>query len=168
MIGSFGEIIFEISDKKVFSLNNEISRTYKSKISDHSAIYGPGMIRHQGRELIELSFSISLNSTLTTEIEKEKKKIVDMWEKGEYANLVFGGQVFGEFPFIILEISETSSYFNKGKGSFDLIDLSIVVKEYIENPKLYNEQLESKKIRQLETTTEEIADVELEQKGVVG
>ena len=34
MIGSFGEIIFEISDKKVFSLNNEISRTYKSKISD--------------------------------------------------------------------------------------------------------------------------------------
>ena len=161
MIGSFGEIIFEISDKKVFSLNNEISRTYKSKISEHSAIYGPGMIRHQGRELIELSFSISLNSSLTTEIEKEKKKIVDMWAKGEYANLVFGGQVFGE-------LSETSSYFNKGKGSFDLIDLSIVVKEYIENPKLYNEQLESKKIRQLETTTEEIADVELEQKGVVG
>ena len=29
MIGSLGEVIFEVSDKKVSSINNELSRTYK-------------------------------------------------------------------------------------------------------------------------------------------
>ena len=169
MIGSFGDIVFEISDKKVVSLNNEISRTYKSKVSEHNPIYGPGMLRHQGRELIEVGFSISLNSTLSPDLEEEKKKIIDMWEKGEYANLVFGGQVFGEFPFIILEISETNSYFNKEKSMFDVISLSLTVKEYIENPKLYNEQLEAKKVKQDETqiAEEESTDIENEQKGAV-
>lgn len=167
MIGSFGDIVFEISDKKVVSLNNEISRTYKSKISEHNPVYGPGMLRHQGRELIEVSFSISLNSTLTPELEEEKKKIIDMWEKGEYANLVFDGQVFGEFPFLILEISEVNSYYNKEKRMFDVVELNLSVKEYIENPKLYTQQLEAKKIKQKETTTEESEDVENEQKGAV-
>ena len=32
MVGSFGDVVFEISDKKVFSINNEINRAYKSKI----------------------------------------------------------------------------------------------------------------------------------------
>ena len=58
MIGSLGDVIFEVSDKKVSSINNELSRTYKSKISEHNAIYGPGMVRHQGRELIEINFGI--------------------------------------------------------------------------------------------------------------
>lgn len=167
MIGSFGEVIFEISDRKVVSLNNEISRTYKSKITEHTPIYGPGMLRHQGRELIEVSFSISLNSTLTPELGEEKKKIIEMWERGEYANLVLGGQVFGEFPFLITEISETNSYFNREKGIFDIIELNLSVKEYIENPKLYNQQLEARKIKKNETTTEESSDIEAEQKGAV-
>ena len=38
MIGSLGDIIFEVSDKKVFSINNQINRSYKSKISEHTAI----------------------------------------------------------------------------------------------------------------------------------
>ena len=39
MVGSFGDVVFEISDKKVFSINNEINRAYKSKISEHSNIW---------------------------------------------------------------------------------------------------------------------------------
>ena len=67
MIGSLGDVIFEVSDKKVFSINNQINRSYKSKISEHTAIYGPGMLRHQGRELTEISFGISLVSSLLPE-----------------------------------------------------------------------------------------------------
>ena len=59
MIGSLGDVVFEVSDKKIFSINNAINRTYKSKISEHTAIYGPGMLRHQGRELTEVTFGIT-------------------------------------------------------------------------------------------------------------
>ena len=168
MIGSLGDVIFEVSDKKVSSINNELSRTYKSKISEHNAIYGPGMVRHQGRELIEISFGISLVSSLLSDSSpaEELDKIKTMWEFGEYGYLTFGGQTFGAFPFLIIDINEKNSYFNKKTSSFDVVNLELTLKEYIDNPKLYNqiiEQLKAKKKEQ-EKLVEEVKNVQEEQK----
>ena len=169
MIGSLGNIIFEVSDKKVSSINNELSRTYKSKISEHNAIYGPGMVRHQGRELIEISFGISLVSTLLPDSSpvEEFDKIKTMWEFGEYGYLTFGGQTFGAFPFLIIDMNEKNSYFNKKTSSFDVINLELTLKEYIDNPKLYNqiiEQLKAQKKEQEKLAEAEIENVQEEQK----
>ena len=169
MIGSLGEVVFEVSDKKVSSINNELSRTYKSKISEHNAIYGPGMVRHQGRELIEISFGISLVSTLLPDSSpaEELDKIKTMWEFGEYDYLTLGGQTFGAFPFLIIDISEKSSYFNKETSNFDFINLELTLKEYIDNPQKYNqiiEQLKIQKKEQEKLTEVEVANVETEQK----
>lgn len=169
MIGSLGDVIFEVSDKKVSSINNELSRTYKSKISEHNAIYGPGMVRHQGRELIEISFGISLVSSLLPDSSpaEELDKIKTMWEFGEYGYLTFGGQTFGAFPFLIVDMNEKNSYFNKKTSSFDVINLELTLKEYIDNPKLYNqiiEQLKAQKKEQEKLTEAEIENVQEEQK----
>lgn len=169
MIGSLGDVIFEVSDKKVSSINNELSRSYKSKISEHTAIYGPGMLRHQGRELIEISFGISLVSTLLPDSSpaEELDKIKTMWEFGEYGYLTFGGQTFGAFPFLIVDMNEKNSYFNKKTSSFDVINLELTLKEYIENPKLYNqiiEQLKAQKKEQEKLAETEIENVQEEQK----
>nr|DAQ20040.1 MAG TPA: hypothetical protein [Caudoviricetes sp.] len=169
MIGSLGDVIFEVSDKKVSSINNELSRTYKSKISEHNAIYGPGMVRHQGRELIEISFGISLVSTLLPDSSpaEELDKIKTMWEFGEYGYLTFGGQTFGAFPFLIVDMNEKNSYFNKKTSSFDVINLELTLKEYIDNPKLYNqiiEQLKAQKKEQEKLAEAEVENVQEEQK----
>ena len=169
MIGSLGDVIFEVSDKKVSSINNELSRTYKSKISEHTAIYGPGMVRHQGRELIEISFGISLVSTLLPDSSpaEELDKIKTMWEFGEYGYLTFGGQTFGAFPFLIIDMNEKNSYFNKKSSSFDVINLELTLKEYIDNPKLYNqiiEQLKAQKKEQEKLAEAEVENIQEEQK----
>ena len=169
MIGSLGDVIFEVSDKKVFSINNQISRSYKSKISEHTAIYGPGMLRHQGRELTEVSFSISLVSSLLSEATTSEQldKLKTMWEFGEYDYLTLGGQTFGAFPFLIVDMSEKSSYFNKETSDFDYVNLDLTLKEYIDNPKKYNqviEQLKVQKKEQEELTEVEVVNVEVEQK----
>lgn len=169
MVGSFGDVVFEISDKKVFSINNEINRAYKSKISEHTAIFGPGMIRHQGRELTELSFGISLVASLIpdTTPSEQLDKIKTMWEFGEYDYLTLGGQTFGAFPFLIIDISEKSSYFNKETSNFDFINLELTLKEYIDNPQKYNQIIEQLKIQKKEQenlTEVEVANVETEQK----
>ena len=169
MVGSFGDVVFEISDKKVFSINNEINRAYKSKISEHTAIFGPGMIRHQGRELTELSFGISLVASLIpdTTPSEQLDKIKTMWEFGEYDYLTLGGQTFGAFPFLIIDMSEKSSYFNKETSNFDFINLELTLKEYIDNPQKYNqiiEQLKIQKKEQEKLTEVEVANVETEQK----
>ena len=169
MIGSLGDVIFEVSDKKVSSINDELSRTYKSKISEHNAIYGPGMVRHQGRELIEISFGISLVSTLLPDSSpaEELDKIKTMWEFGEYGYLTLGGQTFGAFPFLIVDMNEKNSYFNKKTSSFDVINLELTLKEYIDNPKLYNqiiEQLKAQKKEQEKLVEAEVENVQEEQK----
>ena len=169
MIGSLGDVIFEVSDKKVSSINNELSRSYKSKISEHNAIYGPGMVRHQGRELIEISFGISLVSTLLPDSSpaEELDKIKTMWEFGEYGYLTLGGQTFGAFPFLIVDMNEKNSYFNKKTSSFDVINLELTLKEYIDNPKLYNqiiEQLKAQKKEQEKLVEAEVENVQEEQK----
>lgn len=169
MIGSLGDVIFEVSDKKVSSINNELSRSYKSKISEHTAIYGPGMVRHQGRELIEISFGISLVSTLLPDSSpvEEFDKIKTMWEFGEYAYLTLGGQTFGAFPYLIVDMSEKNSYFNKKTSSFDVINVELTLKEYIDNPKLYNqiiEQLKAQKKEQEKLAEAEVENVQEEQK----
>ena len=169
MIGSLGDVIFEVSDKKVSSINNELSRSYKSKISEHNAIYGPGMVRHQGRELIEISFGISLISSLLPDSSpaEELDKIKTMWEFGEYGYLTFGGQTFGAFPFLIIDMNEKNSYFNKKTSSFDVINLELTLKEYIDNPKLYNqiiEQLKAQKKEQEKLAEAEVENIQEEQK----
>lgn len=169
MIGSLGDVIFEVSEKKVSSINNELSRSYKSKISEHTAIYGPGMVRHQGRELIEISFGISLVSSLLPDSSpaEELDKIKTMWEFGEYGYLTFGGQTFGAFPFLIVDMNEKNSYFNKKTSSFDVINLELTLKEYIDNPKLYNqiiEQLKAQKKEQEKLAEAEVENIQEEQK----
>lgn len=169
MIGSFGRIIFNVSEKQVTSVNNQINREHKSKISEHTAIYGPGMIRHQGRELAEVSLSITLISSLITEtsLSEQLNDIKTMWEFGEYAYLTFGGQTFGAFPFVITGMSEKNSYFNKDDGTFDVVELDLTLREYIDNPQKYNQIIESLKAQEKakETLTEEVQEaVEVEQK----
>lgn len=169
MIGSLGDVIFEVSDKKVFSINNQINRSYKSKISEHNPIYGPGMLRHQGRELTEITFGITLISSLLQETTPSEQldKIKTMWEFGEYGYLTLGGQTFGAFPFLIIDISEKNSYFNKETSEFDYINLDLTLKEYIDDPKKYNqiiEQLKVQKKEQEELVEVEAANVEVEQK----
>lgn len=169
MVGSFGDVTFEVSDKKVFSINNQINRSYKSKISEHNPIYGPGMLRHQGRELTEITFGITLISSLIHETTPSEQldKIKTMWEFGEYGYLTFGGQTFGAFPFLITDISEKNSYFNRETSEFDYINLELTLKEYIDNPKKYNqiiEQLKVQKKEQEKLTETEAVNVEAEQK----
>lgn len=169
MIGSLGDVIFEVSDKKVFSINNQINRSYKSKISEHNPIYGPGMLRHQGRELTEITFGITLISSLLQETTPSEQldKIKTMWEFGEYGYLTLGGQTFGAFPFLIIDISEKNSYFNRETSEFDYINLDLTLKEYIDDPKKYNqiiEQLKVQKKEQEELVEVEATNVEVEQK----
>ena len=169
MIGSLGDVIFEVSDKKVFSINNQINRSYKSKISEHNPIYGPGMLRHQGRELTEITFGITLISSLLQETTPSEQldKIKTMWEFGEYGYLTLGGQTFGAFPFLIIDMSEKNSYFNRETSEFAYINLDLTLKEYIDDPKKYNqiiEQLKAQKKEQEELVEVEVANVEVEQK----
>ncbi|HEY4533258.1 MAG TPA: phage tail protein [Fusobacterium sp.] len=145
MIGSFGKIIFEVNGLHSLSIEKELSRIRKVKLSEHIPIYGIGSIRHQGRELTEISFSIQLISSLGISPKKELQKLYNMMELGNFNYLVIGTQVMGEFPFLIREISEKLSRYNPLFGDFDLIELEITLIEYVNNSSIYTKQLQYRK-----------------------
>lgn len=167
MIGSFGKLIFDISEKNIVTIDNEINRSRKAKISEHNPIYGPGSLRHQGRSLIEVSFNITLLRTLTPNLREEIQKIEFMLDTGEFSFLVFGGQVFGDNPYIITEYSEVDKYYNRDLKDFDYVTISLSLKEYIEDLKVFNKNLESKKNNKISLSEENQASVIREQKGVI-
>ena len=57
-------------------------------------------------------------------------------------------------------MSEKNSYFNVKKGSFDVVELDLTLKEYIDNPQKYNQIIESLKAQEKEQ--EKLAEAEVE------
>ena len=156
MIGSLGDIIFYSSELNVFSLKKELSRSRKSKITQHEPIYGIGKVRQQGRELMEVSLSIELIAGLTKSPSKHLQMVKDFMELGRYAPLILGYHVIGEFPFLITGIDETLSHFNTTTGEFDYINLDITLLEYVDDPLQYQKKIEHRQ------TTKTILGVEYE------
>ena len=88
MIGGFGILTFEVSEDNIKSIEGQLSRTLTAKISEHNAINGIGMIRHQGRELQEISFKMNFISQDKVNPVNELSKIQDMLEVGAYNHLI--------------------------------------------------------------------------------
>ena len=92
----------------------------------------------------------------------ELAKIQDMLEVGAYNHLILNGTVVGDFPFIILSASQTMTYFHKEQG-VQVIEVDISMKEYIEDPTVYDKLIEAKKEKTSLTTEEVLATVDIEQ-----
>ena len=165
MIGSYGDIIFNVSEYNVFTLKEELTRTRRAKITEHTPVYGINTLRHQGRELIEISFSIELLSTLTPMPGLQLEKFKEYVETGRYEPLIIGLHTMSEFPFIVTEVKEVMSYFNNITGDFDKIVLDITLKEYVDSPEYYQKKLLAKAKKMLLGTGDE-KEIEKEQKKV--
>ena len=165
MIGGFGILTFEVSEDNIKSIEGQLSRTLSARISEHTPINGVGMIRHQGRELQEISFKMNLISQDKVNPGVELAKIQDMVEVGAYNHLILDGTVVGDFPFLITSASQTMSYFHKQLG-IQVIEVDISMKEYIEDPTAYDKLVEAKKVQASITTEETLASVDAEQANI--
>ena len=165
IVGTFGGVIFSVSKKNLHSINGSINRKNNAKITEHTPIYGIGMLRHQGRELQEISFNI----TLLGETNLKKRMLLEILEMGVSSFLVIGGNIIGSHPFILTGMDEEYSYYNNNTKTFDKIDLSITLKEYVEDPKKYNKIVEHKKVllKKVKTYIEDKEKVLKEQAKVV-
>ena len=165
IVGTFGGVIFSVSKKNLHSINGGINRKNSAKITEHSPIYGIGMLRYQGRELQEISFNI----TLLGETSLKKRIMLEMLEMGISSFLVIGGNTIGSHPFILTGIDEEYSYYNNRTKTFDKVDLTITLKEYVDDPKEYNKKVEYKKamLKQAKTYIEDKTKILKEQEKVL-
>lgn len=105
IIGSFGEILFEVSQLRVFNFD-DFTRKTSAKYASHDIIGRPPVLEFTGRELEEISLTIKLIRTLGVNPEEEVFKIRDICKRGEPNFLIIGGTVYGENEFVITDIDE--------------------------------------------------------------
>jgi len=113
MIGNFGDFIFEVSDKKIFTFS-KISLENKVRIAKHNIIGKPQLTEFLGVETGAISLEINLKKYQGVDPRKEYEKLIKTMEEGIVSPLIIGDMPIGE-NWIITSISqEWNKIFNNG------------------------------------------------------
>lgn len=132
VIGSLGEeIIFQVSDEQVETLDN-FKRKSKANFAEHKIIGNPAILEFLGRELEEITFTVTLSrdlgiDDLLMEAQKFRQKLWD----GTAEFLSIGNHLYTQNKMVIIDLSEDVKYFD-GRGRHILTELNITLKEYRE------------------------------------
>ena len=121
MIGSFGSVVFQTSDRKILTPRG-IQQTTGSSWALHNVFGGKqklidfGSAAQIGQTLRTISFEITLSAELGVRPRKTLEQLERMAEGREAYLLVIGGRPIGENPWRLVSLSETwDTVLNRGE-----------------------------------------------------
>ena len=145
MIGSFGPVVFEVSESKVYTFD-EFKRQTQAKFGTHELLGKKPKLEFIAPGLDSISFQIVLNASLGIDIAAELVKLRDIVNNGQYHPLLIGDDSIGNF--VIESLSESwRNISNLGRPQVVALDISL--KEYyVESTttKAMKESLAKKKV----------------------
>jgi Phage protein U len=130
MIGSFGDIVFEVSSEKVRTLDN-FQRQGSANYSEHSVIMGKQSLEFTGPNIESVSYEMLFHSHLGVVPIDEVKKLREMRDTGVADYLILDGEPQGSDKWVITDISEKWEHMDPD-GSPHIILATVNMKEYIE------------------------------------
>jgi phage protein U len=127
MIGSYGNVIFEVSRSKVLTFDN-FKRVKKANFAQHKIINRKPVLESTGSALDTIDYSIHLNVNIGISPKDELKKLSDIIESGEEQKLIIGGDVIGDF--VLIQISEEQKKIDI-RGRILIADVTLKLLEYV-------------------------------------
>ena len=94
--GSFGEIIFEVSSKKVKTFDS-FKRQTSAKYAKHDIVGKKTKLQFTGLNLKEISFSIKLSTLLGVNVEEEIEKLNKILESEKSHKLILANEDCGNY-----------------------------------------------------------------------
>ena len=131
MEGLYGAIIFGKARGRIHTFH-EIKRKYSGRFGAHMVHLRKPLLEWAGNDLLEISMSVSLNSSWCG----DPLPILAEWhflhESGFAAPLVVGGKPQGPglSLFVVTDLNETHRHWLRG-GRLIAVDLDVSFKEYI-------------------------------------
>ena len=129
VIGAIGDVVFEVSSKKVETLK-DLKRQARGRYATHEIVGRKSVIEFLGLEPDEITFTMQLNADLGVNIQTEIAKLLDMVRTGEENYLIVGGRALGEGQWSITEMSYKVDY-TDGWGEPTLVTVELTLKERI-------------------------------------
>lgn len=129
MIGYFGDIVFEVSDEKIYTFNG-FKLEASARFSAHEIIGAKPKTEFIAPNLKTISLTINLIGNYGITPMEEMQKWISLVEAGEADYLVIGWDVLGDDRWIVKSVSETwNTIFSEGELFSGKIDVTF--EEYI-------------------------------------
>ncbi len=130
MIGSFGEVVFEVSDEKVRTFRDyQIQRS--AKYSEHTIHGRKGLLEFTGLSPASASLSIKLDAGLGVNPKEELNNLREILNKHEAVPFILDGEPQGDGLWVLESLKENFEIIDN-HGTFISINVSLNLKEYIE------------------------------------
>lgn len=127
-VGTFGPIVFEVSDKKVLTFT-ALKQSVLAQYSDHKLINQKPKKEYVGAGLRSIKFSITLDATLGVRPQKMLTDLEYITESGYADYLVIGDKSIGDNRFCITNISEAWDVVYSG-GELAKATVEVTMEEY--------------------------------------
>ena len=130
MIGSFGEVVFEVSDEKVRTFRDyQIQRN--AKYSEHTIHGRKGLLEFTGLSPASASLSIKLDAGLGVNPKEELNNLREILNNHEAVPFILDGEPQGDGLWVLESLNENFEIIDN-HGTFISINVSLNLKEYIE------------------------------------
>lgn len=129
MIGSYGNVVFEVSGSKVRTFDN-FTRSGAGRWANHDIISLKPMPEYVGPGQEEIRFSVRLDASLGVDPSSELQKLRDMRDTGTVSVLIVGGEPITNNLWTLESITENHKVFS-GRGHLIKADAELMLKEYL-------------------------------------
>lgn len=129
MIGSFGKLIFEVSESRIFTPRN-ISREVSARVETFDLIGGKPRTQLVGAALQAISFEMTLRADFGVKPRETLRQLEKIVEDGTVGILVFGGEPVGVNRFRIQSVSEKWKTQYQG-GELFSATVTVEMEEYL-------------------------------------
>ena len=130
MIGSFGEVVFEVSAERVRTFR-DFQIQHSAKYTEH-AIHGrKGLLEFTGLSASTASLNIRLDAGLGINPKQELNTLHEILTKHEALPFILDGEPQGDGLWVLESIGENYEIIDN-QGTAIAVEVSIKLKEYIE------------------------------------
>ena len=131
MIGTFGEVTFEVSADRVRTFDG-LKRSGSARLASHDLIGRKPLLEFGGPGLETLSLNMTLSAFLGLDPVEEVKELRQMRDEGTAAPFTLNVAPQGTGLWVLESLSEDWKYIDNN-GVPQQIDCALTLKEYVEN-----------------------------------
>lgn len=129
MVGKYGDVVFETSDRRVLAFQN-FTQNVSGRWSSHPVIGKKEKAEFSGPGKRKVTFRMVFLASLGIRPREMLEKLEGMVEKGKVDYLVVGGKAVGENRFAVTAISEAWDTVYSG-GELAKASVSVTLEEYV-------------------------------------
>lgn len=131
MVGSLGDIVFEVSSESVRTFR-DLSMQRSTKYAEHEVHAGKALLEFTGFAPISASLKIRLDAGLGIDPSEELNALREILSKHEAIPFILDGEPQGEHLWVIETMDEDHQVLNNS-GTLIVVEVSLALKEYVES-----------------------------------